>query len=104
MTVEFSEITDGAPALRLPVETPLMRMATEVLTQIDPRGPVFQWMGASIPVIGALRDVSGASPLLVGFSREEDAIHSPNESFGLDQFLSDMTYTCLMLDALAGNA
>ena len=103
LILEFSEITGGAPALRLPVQTPLMRMAAEVLTQIDPHGPVFQWMGASIPVIGALRDVSGASPLLVGFSREEDSIHAPNESFGLEQFQNDMAYTCLMLDALAGN-
>jgi len=104
LIIAFDEITEGAPALRLPIQTPLMRMAEEVLKQIDPRGPVFQWMGASIPVIGALRDVSGASPLLVGFSREEDAIHSPNESFGLDQFQSDMAYTCLMLDVLANNA
>ena len=104
LTLEISEVSTGAPALRLPVQTPLMRMAEDVLKQIDPRGPVFKWDGASIPVIGALRDVSGASPLLVGFSREEDAIHAPNESFGLDQFQNDMVYTCLMLDALAGNA
>ncbi|MEO5366815.1 MAG: M20/M25/M40 family metallo-hydrolase [Magnetococcus sp. WYHC-3] len=104
LTIEFSEVTSGAPALRLPVQTPLMRLAEDVLQQIDPRGPVFEWMGASIPVIGVLRDVSGATPLLVGFSREEDSIHAPNESFGLDQFQNDMTYTCLMLDALAGNA
>ena len=103
LTIEFSDISEGAPALRLPLQTPMVRMAQDVLTQIDPRGPVFKWEGASIPVIGALRDVSGASPLLVGFGREEDAIHAPNESFGLDQFLQDMTYTCLMLDVLAGN-
>ena len=104
LTIEISELAAGAPALRLPVDTPLMRMATNVLKQIDPRGPVFKWEGGSIPVVGALRDVSGASPLLVGFSREEDSIHAPNESFGLDQFVHDMEYTCLMLDALAGNA
>jgi len=103
MAIEISDITSGAPALRLPVDTPVMRLAQDILQQIDPRGPVFQWMGASIPVIGALRDISGASPLLVGFSREEDSIHAPNESFGLDQFQNDMAYTCLMLDALAGN-
>ena len=104
LTIEFSEISTGAPALRLPVDTPLMRMAADVLKQIDPRGPVFKWEGASIPVVGALRDVSGASPLLVGFCREEDSIHAPNESFGLDQFQNDMVYASLMLDALAGNS
>ena len=104
LSIEFSEVSEGSPALRLPLQTPIVRMAEDVLRQIDPRGPVFKWEGASIPVIGALRDVSGAPPLLVGFSREEDSIHAPNESFGLDQFQNDMVYTCLMLDALAGNA
>lgn len=104
LTLEITDVANGAPALRLPVDTPLMRMAEDVLQQIDPRGAVFKWEGASIPVVGALRDVSGASPLLVGFCREEDSIHAPNESFGLDQFQNDMVYASLMLDALAGNS
>lgn len=104
LTLEISEVNTGSPALRLPLQSPVVRLAEDVLQRIDPRGPVFQWEGASIPVIGALRDISGASPLLVGFSRDEDTIHAPNESFGLDQFQMGMVYTCLMLDALAGNA
>jgi len=104
LTLDVSEISTGSPALRLPLETPLVRLATHVLEQMDPRGPVFTWMGGSIPVVGALRDVSGASPLLVGFAREQDSIHAPNESFGLDQFQLDMVYTCLMLSALTGHS
>jgi acetylornithine deacetylase/succinyl-diaminopimelate desuccinylase-like protein len=102
LTLEITEVPEGAPALRLPVNTPLMRLAQDVLQQLDPRGAVFQWMGASIPVVGALRDVSGATPLLVGFSREEDAIHAPDESFGLDQFQMGMAYTAMLLEQLAG--
>ncbi len=103
-TVEFSEITAGAPALRLPPDSPLARLAEDVLRQMDPRGPVFVWMGASIPVIGALRDIAGASPLLVGFSREQDSIHAPNESYGLDQFEQGIVFASLILNALTGNA
>ena len=93
----------GAPALRVPVSSPMVRLAEDVLKQMDPRGPVFIWEGASIPVLGALRDASGAAPLLVGFASEADTIHAPNESFGLDQFQLDMIYASLMLDAIAGN-
>jgi acetylornithine deacetylase/succinyl-diaminopimelate desuccinylase-like protein len=103
LALEISEVSTGSPALRLPLETPVMRLAQEVLQQLDPRGAVVEWMGASIPVVGALRDVSGASPLLVGFGREEDAIHAPDESYGLDQFLLEMTYASLILPALAGD-
>ena len=103
LTLECSDVTAGGPALRLPLQTPVVRLAEDVLRRLDPRGPVFRWEGGSIPVIGALRDVSGASPLLVGFGADVDAAHAPNESFGLDQFQQCMIYTSLMLDAVAGN-
>ncbi len=53
---------------------------------MDPRGPIFQWEGASIPVISLLREVSGAAPLIVGWGQPGDRIHAPNESYGWDQF------------------
>jgi acetylornithine deacetylase/succinyl-diaminopimelate desuccinylase-like protein len=62
---------------------------------------LFHWEGASIPIIATLRHISGAAPLLVGFGREEDKIHCPNESFGVDQFVQCMTWASLMLSALA---
>jgi acetylornithine deacetylase/succinyl-diaminopimelate desuccinylase-like protein len=100
MTLELSDVRSGSRGFRLPVDSPLIRLATDVLTRIDPRGPLFLWEGASIPIIATLQEVSGAAPLLVGFGREEDRIHAPNESFGLDQFQQVMTYADAMLDAL----
>jgi acetylornithine deacetylase/succinyl-diaminopimelate desuccinylase-like protein len=52
-------------------------------------------------VVARLHQITGAAPLLVGFGREEDKIHCPNESFGLDQFVNVMTWSALMLKALA---
>ena len=63
-------------------------------------GALFRWEGASIPVVAMLQHLTGAAPLLVGFGREEDKIHCPNESFGLDQFVRVMTWSTLMLKAL----
>lgn len=101
MKVWISEACRGAPGFRLAVNSPVFRLAEEVLLEMDPRGPVYQWEGASIPIIATLREISGAAPLLVGWGREEDKIHCPNESFGLDQFQSGVTYAMLMLHALA---
>ena len=53
---------------------------------MDERGAVFYWNGASIPIVSALRETSGAAPLIVGWGQSEDRIHSPNESFSLSQF------------------
>ena len=99
--VSFSEITGLEPGFRLPIGTPVDTIAREVLTRIDPRGPVYKWEGASIPVVARLRAVSGAAPLLVGWGREEDKIHCPNESFGDDQFLKALQWAALIITELA---
>ena len=86
MRIELSELTGEAPGFRLPIASPLFRLAEDVLRELDPRGVVFQWDGASIPVVSALREATGAAPLLVGWGQPEDRIHSPNESFSVRQF------------------
>ncbi|MDD2597871.1 MAG: M20/M25/M40 family metallo-hydrolase [Kiritimatiellae bacterium] len=99
--ISFSEIVTGAPGFRLPISSPIFKLAEDVLLEMDDRPPVFRWEGASIPVVATLQKVTGAAPLLVGFGREEDKIHCPNESFGLDQFAQVMEWSTLILEALA---
>jgi acetylornithine deacetylase/succinyl-diaminopimelate desuccinylase-like protein len=86
MKLTVEDITGDAPAMRLPLKSPVFRLAAAVLEDIDPRGAVFQWDGASIPIVSTLARISGAAPLLVGFGQGEDRIHSPNESFSWRQF------------------
>lgn len=86
LTLAFEEWSPGAGGFRLPLASPVFRLAQQVLEEMDPRGPVFQWEGASIPVISLLREVSGAAPLIVGWGQPGDRIHAPNESYGWDQF------------------
>ncbi len=100
MAVSVDEVTGGAPAMRLPLKSPAFRLAADVLAGIDPRGAVFQWDGASIPIVSALARTSGAAPLLVGFGQGEDRIHSPNESFSWRQFSLCRRWARGMLGAL----
>lgn len=100
MKIAFPEACLGAPGFRLPLASPVFRLAAEVLAEMDPRGPLFHWEGASIPVVTTLQAISGAAPLLVGFGREEDKIHCPNESFGVDQLVQCMTWSSMMLSAM----
>ncbi len=100
MNVELSELTGDAPGFRLPLASPLFRLAEDVLKEIDPHGAVFQWDGASIPVVSALREASGAAPLLVGWGQPEDRIHSPNESFSIRQFQRSKEWAEKILSAL----
>ena len=100
MRIEFSEFTGAAAGFRLPLASPLFRLAREVLGEMDGRGAVFQWDGASIPVVSTLREASGAAPLLVGWGQPEDRIHSPNESFSIRQFLRAKEWATKILAAL----
>ena len=100
MSVELSELTGDSPGFRLPLASPLFRLARSVLDEMDDRGAVFQWDGASIPVVSALREASGAAPLIVGWGQAEDRIHSPNESYSLRQFLAAKEWAKRMLPAL----
>jgi len=86
MKVEIVDAHAGTPGFRLPIASPIFRLAEELLKEIDARGPVFMWDGASIPVISLIREASGAAPLIVGWGQPEDRIHSPNESFSVKQF------------------
>ena len=86
MNLSFEDVNTGMPAFRLPLASPIFRLAADVLAEMDPRGPLFQWDGASIPVLSVLRQATGAAPLIVGWGLAEDRIHSPNESYSLEQF------------------
>ena len=102
MRLFVEDLTGEAAGFRLPLASPVFRLAAAALEEMDPRGPVFQWDGASIPVVSALRQCSGAAPLLVGWGQPQDRIHSPNESYGLEQFKLSMAWAEKILAMLAG--
>ena len=100
MKLFIEDLTGEAAGFRLPLASPVFRLAASVLEELDPRGAVYQWDGASIPVVSTLKTCSGAAPLLVGFGQPEDRIHSPNESYGLNQFARAMAWAEKILAAL----
>ncbi len=100
MTLTIDDVMFGAGGFRLPLASPVFRLASAVLEEMDARGAVYQWDGASIPIVSILKQYSGAAPLLVGFGQAEDRIHSPNESFSLEQFKRCMTWAYSIVDAL----
>ncbi len=100
MTLSFPEDSGLSAAMRLPLASPLFRVAEDVLKSMDERGPVYIWDGASIPIISALKECSGAAPLLVGWGQPEDSIHSPNESYSVKQFMLAKTWAMKILEGL----
>ena len=48
--------------------------------------PIPTYDGGSIPIVSHFKNELGKDSILMGFGLDEDAIHSPNESFGLLNF------------------
>lgn len=100
MTLEISEYGAGAGGFRLPLDSPLFRLASGVLAEMDTRKVAFVWDGASIPVVSAIREASGAAPLIVGWGQSDNWIHSPNENFRFEQFAKAREWAAKILAAL----
>jgi len=93
--VDFKQAPGGA--MKLDIGSPLARKAAAVLKEVTGRAPVFNWHGASIPVVGALAETAGAEPLLCGFGLAQDRVHAPNESFSLAQLRWGYCFAVSML-------
>ena len=65
---------------------PAMQAAFRALRNEFGRQPVFIREGGSIPVVADFQEALGLDTVLMGFGLDSDAIHSPNEHFGLDRF------------------
>ena len=99
MRVEVDAPAGCAPGFRLPLSSPHLKVAADVLKAMDPRGPVYRWSGGSIPVVYGMSSAAGAAPLVVGWGQPEDNIHSPNERFSIRQFRTAKDWAKRILSA-----
>lgn len=70
-----------------PTDSPWVDAASKAIEQVTGKPPVLVREGATIPVVADFKTELGLDTLLIGFGLNSDAIHSPNEHFGLDRFL-----------------
>lgn len=72
----------GEPALT-PIDSDEYRAASLAVEEAFGKKPIPVRSGGSIPIISMFEKVLGLKTILLGFGLDSDAIHSPNEHYGL---------------------
>jgi acetylornithine deacetylase/succinyl-diaminopimelate desuccinylase-like protein len=73
----------GGEAATIPTDSKGYQAASAAFERVWGKKPIPTKDGGSIPIVALFQKELGTDPILLGFGLDEDAIHSPNESYGL---------------------
>jgi len=76
----------GGQAYVCPIDLPAYKAAEKAYQEVYNKMPVPVRSGGSIPIISEFDRILDTKSVLMGFGLEDDAIHSPNENYPLEQF------------------
>jgi acetylornithine deacetylase/succinyl-diaminopimelate desuccinylase-like protein len=76
----------GEPAVTS-TDSPAYKAASKAFTEVWGKTPIPTREGGSIPIVSLFRKELGLDSVLMGFGLNSDAIHSPNEHYGIKNFL-----------------
>ena len=93
----FKKMHTGSGVL-VDKESAPMEAASRALEAVYGVRPYLTRIGGSIPIVADFKERLGLDSVLMGFGLDSDAIHSPNEHFGLDRFAQGTEAAILFLD------
>ncbi len=82
VAVEVTPHHGGRPAVT-PIDSVAYKSAVKAMGRAFGKDPIPVRGGGSIPIVAMFKEVLGSDSILMGFGLDSDAIHSPNEHFGL---------------------
>ena len=77
----------GGEPVVTPTDSMAYRAASRAFEQTFGKTPVPVRSGGSIPIVAMFKSELGLDTVLMGFGLDSDAIHSPNEHYGIFNFL-----------------
>ena len=77
----------GGQGYVTPIDTVAYQAASKAYETTFGKTPIPQRSGGSIPIVSLFEKELGSKTILMGFGLDSDAIHSPNEHFGIWNFL-----------------
>lgn len=77
----------GGKAVVTPTDTPEYMAGHKAMEKTFGKAPIPQRGGGSIPIVALFEEILNAKSVLMGFGLDSDVIHSPNENYGVFNFL-----------------
>ncbi len=77
----------GGQGYVTPIDTVGYQAASKAYETTFGKKPIPQRSGGSIPIVSLFEEELGSKTILMGFGLDSDAIHSPNEHFGVWNYL-----------------
>ncbi|HEX9858002.1 MAG TPA: M20/M25/M40 family metallo-hydrolase, partial [Paracoccaceae bacterium] len=84
-TAEFGD-HGASPAGTMEIDHPAFEVARRALSEEWGRPAAYVGCGGSIPIAGYFKTYLGMDAMLLGFGRDDDQIHSPNEKYDMESF------------------
>lgn len=76
----------GEPAVT-PTDSKAFKAASQAFEEVWGKAPIPTRDGGSIPIVALFKKELGLDTVLLGFGLDTDALHSPNEHYGIKNFL-----------------
>jgi acetylornithine deacetylase/succinyl-diaminopimelate desuccinylase-like protein len=84
--VKVTPLHGGQPAVT-PTDSAAFKAASAAFEEVWGKKPIPTRDGGSIPIVALFKKELGLDTVLMGFGLDSDAIHSPNEHYGVKNFL-----------------
>ncbi|MCR8825580.1 M20/M25/M40 family metallo-hydrolase [Pseudosulfitobacter koreensis] len=99
-TVTFKDHSNGR-ASAFETDYPAFEAARQALSDEWNVPAAYIGCGGSIPIAGHFQRIVNTTPMLIGFGKDDDQIHSPNEKYDMESFHKGMRSWVRILDALS---
>jgi len=86
VTIKVTAHHGGEPAVT-PTDSKAYRAASKAFEEVWGKSPIPTRDGGSIPIVALFKKELNLDSVLMGFGLDSDALHSPNESYGIKNFL-----------------